>query len=260
MAKAMKKNADQALSTAINYEADAGAGLEGADKDSFAIPFVAVLQGLSPAVETVEGAKPGLLLNTITNELYTEAQVVPVAFSRRFLRWVDRKLGGGFKGDMMPSEVEEMIASGAAYYDEDNKLRVRDSGNTPDDMLKDTRQHYVLVYSPATDTWSPAIIALASTGIKRSKRFMAQIGNFKMRTPDGRLFTPPSYARIYSVTTEKESNDAGTWYSPVFNPVKNVEDPELYSLAKEFYSQINAGEITVDHNTMEEPAEESSGF
>ena len=60
--------------TAVNYEADACAGREGADKDSYAIPFLLVLQPLSPQVvdKLVPGAEAGMLLNSVTNELYKE--------------------------------------------------------------------------------------------------------------------------------------------------------------------------------------------
>ena len=56
-----------AVAMPLDFSADAGMGMEGADKSSFAIPFITMLQGLSPQLETVEGAKPGLFINTITN-------------------------------------------------------------------------------------------------------------------------------------------------------------------------------------------------
>ena len=61
-AVAVKDEKTTALSTnvVLDFAADAGMGMEGVDKDSFAIPFIALLQGLSPQLETVDGAKPGL--------------------------------------------------------------------------------------------------------------------------------------------------------------------------------------------------------
>ena len=77
---------------AADFAADAGLGMEGADKSSFAIPFLSILQGLSPQLETVDGAKPGLFINSITNEVFKEVLVIPCAFQRRFLRWAPRGL------------------------------------------------------------------------------------------------------------------------------------------------------------------------
>ncbi|HET8689559.1 MAG TPA: hypothetical protein VFM18_23360, partial [Methanosarcina sp.] len=72
-----------AVAMAMDFSADAGMGMEGADKTSFAIPFLTMLQGLSPQVESVEGAKPGKFINTITNELFDEVLVIPCAYQRR---------------------------------------------------------------------------------------------------------------------------------------------------------------------------------
>ena len=53
------------VAQAIDFYADSGLGLENVDAQSVAIPFITVLQGLSPQIETVEGAKPGLIINTV---------------------------------------------------------------------------------------------------------------------------------------------------------------------------------------------------
>src|SRR4051812_47524770 len=57
------------------YEADANAGLEGAKATDFAIPFIVVLQKGSPQVDeqsgqAIEGARQGMLYNTVTGRLY----------------------------------------------------------------------------------------------------------------------------------------------------------------------------------------------
>lgn len=73
--------------TGIDYAADAGAGLEGTDRDSFAIPFLTVLQPTSPQLETIEGAKAGGLINTVTNTLYADGvTIIPCSFQRRWVR------------------------------------------------------------------------------------------------------------------------------------------------------------------------------
>ena len=93
---------------AISFEEDSGAGIEQADSSSFAIPFITMLQAQSPAVvdETVEGAKAGLFINSITNELYVKVSVIPTYYQRRFLRWSPRSKGGGYKGEFSPIDVE----------------------------------------------------------------------------------------------------------------------------------------------------------
>jgi hypothetical protein len=94
-----------AVQTSLNFATDAGKGLEGTTKSDFAIPFLSMLQSNSPQVETLKGAKAGMLVNTITNELFDEAIVIPCAYQRRFVRWAPRSAGGGYRGDLSPLDV-----------------------------------------------------------------------------------------------------------------------------------------------------------
>src|SRR5215207_5859746 len=86
VAETAKSSTELATADTMNFEEDAGKGMEGADKDSFAIPFLSILQGLSPQMDPdsgIPGAKLGMIVNTVTNELYSTLKVVPVAFQRR---------------------------------------------------------------------------------------------------------------------------------------------------------------------------------
>ena len=228
---------------AAMFEQDAGMGLEGADKDSFAIPFITILQPLSPVVvdEIVDGAKAGLFFNTVSQQLAKDIQFVPVAFQRKFLRWSPREKGGGYKGEYSPIDVELDRVEGMMKGD-DGRYYIGGTNPKEHDQLKDTRNHFVLVLRPEGG-WSPALISLASTQIKRSKRLLSRIQGVQLRGANGQLFTPPSFSHIYSASTEKESNDQGTWYSWVIDVVGPVQDGELYNAAKAFHAQIVAGQV-----------------
>lgn len=240
----------------MDFAADAGKGLEGADKDSYAIPFIQVLQPNSPQCDEddgVPGARPGMMINTVTNKLMKEIRFIPVAFKRRFLRWVPRDLGGGFRGEMMPSEVDALVASKAAVpgVGEDGKPRnwlVYDG-----DELKDTRIHFVLLEVEGGWTW--AIMSMGSTQIKRSKRLIAQINELKMKGPNGAMFTPPSFSHVYKATTVKEENSKGKWYSFEISLEGPVTEPVAYKMAKDFHAQIAAGTVVVQHAPDVEPEE-----
>lgn len=249
------------VSALIDFSADAGAGLEGADKDTMAIPFISVLQGLSPQVAEglVEGAKPGLFINTVTNELSTNVRVIPVAFQRRFNRWVPRAKGGGFKGAMMPSEVDQLMKDGKAK----EVLEMKDGRETrrlmyEEDELIDTRTHFVLLLSESGAA-SMAIVGLAKTSIKYSKRWLALINSQQETGTDGKAFTPPSFSRIYKGSTEKQTKSQGTWFTPKFETDGKVTDPALYGMAKKFYQQVAAGEVQVVPPESAQHAEESEG-
>lgn len=232
-----------ALAVAGMFEADAGMGMEGADKDSFAIPFLMVLQPLSPIVAEglVDGAKAGKFLNSVTNELADDVLLVPVAFQRKFLRWAPREKGGGFKGEFSPIDVETGKVEGLVRTD-DNKLLVGGSNPKEHDQLKDTRNHFVLVVRP-DGSWAPALISMASTQIKKSKRWLSRIQGVQLRGGNGQHFNPPSFSHIYRAKSVKEQNDSGIWFGWDIEMEGPVQDAELYAAAKEFHKQVASGKV-----------------
>ena len=74
------------------FEADAGQGLNMTQED-LALPFLKVLGQLSPEcnkrdAKHVEGAEPGMIINTVTGEVYDGVKgidVVPVHYKRSTL-------------------------------------------------------------------------------------------------------------------------------------------------------------------------------
>lgn len=240
---------DKAVGSVMqDFSADAGAGLEGTDKSSFAIPFIVALQGNSPQIEKLDGAKPGMFLNSITNELMKEVFVIPCAFHRRFVRWAPRSEGGGYKGDYSPVDVELghiecLTQDGQAYL-------------IGDDELKDTRNHYCLVKT-SDGVWTPAVISLTSTQIKKSKRWMSRIQTIELRSPAGKPYTPPSFSHIYKATTIKEENSKGAWHGWEIEMIEPVADAELYTKAKVFHDAVMAG--TVQVAPPEPPTDDEGG-
>lgn len=235
----------------VDFAADAGMGMEGVDKDSFAIPFIALLQGLSPQLETVDAAKPGLFINTITDEVFKEVLVVPCAYQRRYLRWAPRSEGGGYKGEYNQIDIETGKILGVEK-DADGRLRLEG------DELKDTRNHFVLMQSES-GAWQPALLSLSSTQIKKSKRWMSRIQGIELRTPEGKPFNPPSFSHVYKLKAVKEENSKGSWWGLEIELVEPVSDPELYGRAKEFNKQVAAGEVRAQEPVGDHAAEAGGG-
>ncbi len=244
------KQENTALSTGeVDFSQFAGMGMEEADKSSFAIPFLTILQGLSPQLETVDGARPGLFINTITNELFKTIKVVPCSFNRRFIRWAPRESGGGYKGEYNPVEVETGKITDVRQSD-DGRLMIGD------DLLSDTRNHYVL-FQDSNGAWHPALISLSSTQIKKSKRWMSRIQGIQMRNAAGRLYTPPSFSHIYELQAVKEKNAKGEWWGlDIGTDVTPVQDAELFNIAMAFHKSVAAGEVQVQEPVEPDTAEQ----
>jgi len=251
----MKDAKENALVTAglpaFSFGADLGAGMEGADKESFAIPFLRVIQSGSPQVKRTEAAynpaaKEGMLINSVTGELIDGDAgliIIPCAFQRRFIRWAGegKPNKGAYLGEFLPEEVEAMKATG--------KVVEFDGYPTIEgDDLTDTRSHYVLVETANGVT--QALFPLTSTQIKKSKQLLSILSNIKVCV-DGKLVTPPTWLNRIKVTTVPESNEKGSWMGVKFEPVGFVQDEEVYNAGKEFHDTVTAGAVKVAYASTE---------
>lgn len=217
---------------------DFGGGLEGADRDSFAIPFLRVIQKSSPQVDEAKpefnpNAKPGMFVNSVTGELYDGKNGITLlqcAYQRRFTRWT---ADGGFKGEMLPDDVAAGQAAGR-IRDIDGQLTIEG------DELSDNRYHYVLL---VTDSGaSQLLLSLSSTQIKKSKQLMSMLSSLKVKAGAG-LVTPPTWLSKVKATTVLESNDKGSWYGVKFELDGQIEDKELYDLGKAFHNDVSEGAV-----------------
>jgi len=65
------------------FEADAGKGMEGIGQEDLALPFLKVLSGNDPVLDTHETARKGDIYNTVSGDVYTGKEgirVVPCAY------------------------------------------------------------------------------------------------------------------------------------------------------------------------------------
>lgn len=257
--------------TAMDFATDAGAGMEGAGQDSFAIPFLAILQTNSPQVDegsgaAVPGAKAGQFFDNVASRLFDGQKgvlVVPCAYRRTFLQWGPR--GGensGFHGEHTAEAVAKMRAEGK-LVDLDGKLLVPKPDGTVSpklcDRISDTRNHYVLLIDEETGGWKQALISLTSTQIKKSKMLMSALASVQRKTADGQTYTPPTFANIVRATTVRESNDKGSWYGIRFELVKMVDRPEVYAAAKAFNASVIAGAVETRYMDTEAGDEAGGG-
>lgn len=239
--KEVVKQAQQLPAMAAMFEEDANAGFETADASAYAIPFLAILQSGSPQVKKsdgayIKGAEEGMFFNTVTQEIADgEAGVIviPCYYKRSFVKWAPRESGGGFRGELAPSDPQ--VA--AAKQDATGALVHADG-----DRLADTRTHYVLVLD-GQGGYQPAVISCGSTQIKKSRQWMAKMKGIMAKRADGSLYNPAMFSHQYRVTTIPESNDKGSWFGWKFETVGPVTDPALYQAAKQFRDAVSNGEV-----------------
>jgi len=249
-----KRESAGALAANI-FEADANKGFQQMSQEDLALPFLKVLGQLSPEVngrhaKHIQEAAPGMILNTVTNELYDGTkgiQVIPCYYKREYVEWKERgeSLGAPVAIHSTDSDV---VAS--AKRDTMNKDRLP-NGN----YLENTASHFVLITGTNTST---ALITMKSTQLKTSKKWNTMMLGIKLKGKDG-LFTPPTYSHVYKLKTVQQSNDKGTWFGWDVNKIGPVQDKAVYDQAKSFSQNISKGNVKVKH-TSDSKKSESTPF
>lgn len=225
-----------------------GAGMENTDRESFAIPFLAVIQKTSPQVDKdsdayIKGVEAGDLLLTSSGEVFKDEDGIDIVFCgyrRVFLRWAPLDDGGGFKGEI-PVEEVAVLRSKGKIIEEDGRM-FGDNG----DLIADTRIHYIMVVRP-DGTFTPAVMSLKSTQIKKSKLLMTQIQSYTAKDSSGKSFTPPSFGHVFHAETVAESNDKGSWRGWKVSRVGFVEDADLFGACVEFHKMSVTEGVKVNY-------------
>lgn len=277
MAKAavVKKPADNLPATQKrSFAARAGAGLANVTADSFAIPFLTVLQKGSPQVDEASGkqikdATAGMIFETVGQKLFDGkkgVELVQANYRRVFLRWGAREAGGGFKGEIKPEDVAKMRQDGL-IDDVEGRTYVKGSDGTinvkRDDRIVDTRVHYMLLIDRKKRTSQQCVLSLASTQVRKSKHLMSVLADLKEEDEKGQPYTPATFQTILKMTTVPEKNDMGTWYGVNFELAGKFDDPDdpLFLAAESFMKIVESGKANVKYDDQDEgPAPQGGKF
>jgi len=229
------------------------AALEQADSDSFAIPFLRILQGLSPQASKsngkyIKGAEEGMIFNTVSQDFLDttkeDVHIVPVYYRRAFMEWKTREDGGGYVAEHPTSVGLEMLLTA----ERDDKSRdILPNGN----QISDTRYHYVMLVHE-DGSFEPLIITMERSQLKKSKRLNSDI-NLKRKAKG-----VPTAAIMYKVGIEGESKDDNSWWGWDLKFSGLVQNQELFDAAVEFQGQIRAGEIKEATDTLSDSDEEAA--
>ena len=245
-----KKEGALAVNT---FEADANQGAQNISQEDLALPFLKILGQLSPEVNKrdgkyVEGAEPGKIINTVTNQLFDHVDVVPCHYKRQYIEWQDRGQSTG-----APVAIHEADSDIISQTTRDKSYKDRlPNGN----YLDNTANHFVLQLG---DTPQSALISMKSTQLKVSRKWNSMMMGLKMQGKNG-LFTPPTYSHIYKLKTVQMSNDKGTWFGWDVEKVGPVTDKGIYDMAKSFAISVGKGEVEAKHSSEEPTKQGSSNY
>lgn len=198
-------------------------GNEDVGQEDVAIPRLSVLQALSPQVngdDPVEGAKPGQLHVSVTNELYDSVYAVNLTYKRDFAVFRKRNQGGGFHGNF---ETEREARDFVDTLE----------GNPDQYEIQETAKHVLLLLDNEGKPMQPVQLFLANTKLAVSRAWNSEI---QMLAPNADRF-----ASVWEISTTKESNTRGTWYN-LRKKFVGWAPEDVFAAARRTYYQVTGGD------------------
>ena len=235
----------------MDIEQFADSGFDNVDSKSLALPFLKVLGQLSPQVtqgdsQFIALARPGMIYNTVTDELYDGAggiNVVPCYYKLEYIEWRDREKGSVAPVNVYSSDSDIMSKTTRG---DDGKDRL-ENGN----YIEETASHYVMVVQE--DKSSTAMITMKSTQRKKSKKWNSMMMSLRQKRKDGKgFFKPAPFTQQYSLKTVLEKNNLGSWYGWEIEHTGQVESEETIKAAFDFYTSCKKGAVRANHNKEEQ--------
>ena len=228
------------------FLADAGIGVVNLKTEDLAIPFLKVLQKMSPELDDLD-VRAGDIFNSVTKEGVSGkagVRVINCAYRLEYIEWEPRGTGSGAPyniyaaGEQMPE----------TQRGEDNKDYIVDGNGR---YIERTAQHYVLVIDEDGMT-QQALLSMKATQFKKSKQWNSALKSLKMKDGKGTLFTPARFAHIWLLKSTPEENKNGSWHGWEISKDSLIEDMALYQEAKLFAESIGAGQVKVQHRREED--------
>ena len=197
-----------ALTATEGYEEFAGAGFENQTSDDYTVPFVRILQAISPILNERTDLKQGMLLNTVTGEGIegkTGVAFVPSTTQHAYIEFKPREAGGGFVGAHLPTSDIVQKA----------KAESKDYGNyktAEGNELTETFSVYGVVVD-ADGVPSSAVIAFSGAMIKKYKAWMTKAKTIQIKLGNGRLIPAPLFSHVYRLKTVLDKAPKGSFFN-----------------------------------------------
>jgi hypothetical protein len=235
-----------------DYGTMSGTGFEGATQDDFVMPFLNLLQPMSPEVSNNPAARPGMLINSVTKQLYdgkTGLIFVPCARQHVFVEWKPRDQGGGIVARHEPTSDVVIEA----------KSKSKAFGQYSTEHGNDLIETFYLVgyMLDGPDDEEPnglIVVPFWSTKIKTYKRVMQMLNTFKGR--------PPLFANRLRVTSQQEKNQSGTFFNFNIVPVnggvgESLIPPKhpLLTYGMQLNKQVQSGERRMADESVTESSD-----
>lgn len=195
-------------------------GTESIDASSVETPRLVLMQALSPEVEK-HGAKQGSFWHSVLElDLGASLKMVPIYAEKTAVLWRPRTEGGGILARQVgnrwePSNTKFEVTQGGRAIIWDTKgsvaeSRLLDWGSSipgdPRSLPAATLTVNIVFVLPERPDASPVIMSFSKTAIKPANKLLAQL----------KLSGKPSFGMQFVLSSEKTSNNKGSFFMPKF--------------------------------------------
>lgn len=230
-----------AISTFDDTLLSGGTGLEETTTEDFAIPFIRVLQPMSPQLQKqhgsyVQGASAGDLYNTVTGEAHDGEKgilIVPCAYNKKYIEWIPREKGGG-----LVNANHDISILSKCTKDPETRRSYTPDGNE----IVETAQFFVLVLEGGSP--QQAVVTFTSTQLGVARKWLTMLRMARVENSKGESVEAPMFAYTYRLSTTTQSNDKGSWNGYSVNQEGATEMP-IAMMAKDFMSAARSGDVQV---------------
>jgi hypothetical protein len=179
-------------------------------REDLTIPFLVIVQSTSSYIirgdaDFIESARPGDILDTMNKTPRQKVAFVPVKYAVTYSEWKPNR------GGLVQSWGEDRTKYDASNGSFGTRKTVEGHDIVP------AATYYGLVIAEDGST-TEVVLNMSGSQFKKSRRLNSLINMLETRKPDGEVFTPPMYARVYAMETVQESNDLGNWFGWKIEP------------------------------------------
>lgn len=241
-------NQATAVAAVYDYGDDAGIGFEGISAADMSIPFITVMQPMSPEV-VEEIFRSGQMVNSVTKEVIQQPLILqPVYRECLWVEWVPRKSGGGYVGAHLPDSdvVKKIIADngGSRVPPKDSEGKRKPFKLGQNEVVETHYVYCVMMDETGMEQVGYCVLSFTSTKVKVHKDWVSS-----MMMQRGR---PPMIAFRAQLSTSKQQSDGGTYFNFDIKPfggswtasLLNPNDPAQRALmdsAKDFRDLVVKG-------------------
>lgn len=255
---AIEKSAPAGALVIPDYGDDAGKGYENQSKADTSIPFINLLQGLSPMVKDGK-ARAGDFYNTVTQQVWpreTGLKFVAGTTKRMYGKWIPRTQGGGFRGHLQVDDPIVLKALKDATKLGKLRIQEKDEDKVIDIDLVETFYIYGCILNEEDEADSMCVIPFASSKIRPYRSWNSRLLTFNQQH-GGKI---PLYGNLTKMTSFEDKKPKGEFYVPILASAdprglrESLVGPDhsAFQMAKACAQLVNSGDANINYEKSRE--------